>query len=92
LNARIQRIDKDIEKTRGKIHEQQARLRDLEKQKTEFENLEIVNAVRGMNISFADLAELLKAAKPNSLDTLATSSQVAPKLESSTNDDEEGND
>ena len=92
MNARIQRIDKDIEKTKSKIHEQQARLRDLEKQKTEFENLEIVNAVRGMNISFADLAVLLKAAKPNSLNTLATSSQVAPKLESDTNDDEEGND
>ena len=79
MNAKIQRICNEIEKSRGKIAAEQVRLRELEKQKTEFENLEIVNAVRGMNISFADLAEMLKQAKPNTLATLATSGQVAPK-------------
>ena len=63
MNAKIERINKEIDKTKGKISEQQARLRELEKQKTELENLEIVEAVRGMNISFADLAALLKSAK-----------------------------
>jgi len=73
LNAKIERVCKEIDKTKGKINEQQARLRELEKQKTELENVEIVDTVRGMDISFADLAELLKAAR-------ATSGQVGPKL------------
>jgi len=63
LNAKIERVNKEIEKAKGKIADQQARLRDLEKQKTELENLEIVEAVRGMDISFAELAVLLKATK-----------------------------
>ena len=63
MNAKIERVNKEIEKAKGKIADQQARLRDLEKQKTELENLEIVEAVRGMDISFAELAVLLKATK-----------------------------
>ena len=70
MNAKIERICKEIDKMRDKISEQQARLRELEKQKTELENMEIVDTVRGMDISFADLAE--KAAR-------ATSGQVGPK-------------
>ena len=63
MSAKIERINKEIDKTKGKISDQQARLRELEKQRTELENLEIVEAVRGMNISFADLAALLQSAK-----------------------------
>jgi hypothetical protein len=74
--VKIERVSKEIDRTKGKISEQQARLRDLEKQKTELENLEIVSAVRGMNISFADLAVLLKNTRP---ETSATSGQVGPK-------------
>jgi hypothetical protein len=72
LNAKIERVCKEIDKTKTKISEFQAKLRELEKQKTEFENIEIVDTVRGMNISFADLATLLKS---NNL----TSGQVGPK-------------
>ena len=89
MNAKMQRVCNEIEKSKGKIAAEQARLRELEKQKTEFENLEIVNAVRGMNISFADLAEMLKQAKPNTLATLATSGQVAPKSTEAAQDDNE---
>ena len=64
MNAKIERVNKEIEKAKGKIADQQVRLRDLEKQKTELENLEIVETVRGMDISFAELAVLLKSAKP----------------------------
>ena len=72
MNTKIERVCKEIDKTKGKISEQQTRLRELEKQKTELENIEIVDAVRGMDISFADLAELLKSAR-------VTSGQVGPK-------------
>jgi hypothetical protein len=79
MNAKIERVCKEIDKTKDKISEQQARLRDLEKQKTELENLDIVSTVRGMNISFADLAAMLKQANA---DSPGTSGQVGPKLDS----------
>ena len=75
MNAKIERVSKDIQKTREKINEFQTKLRELEKQKTELENLEIVDAVRGMDISLTDLADLLKAAKTGGV----TSGQVGPK-------------
>jgi len=84
MNAKINRVNNEIEKSKGKIAAEQTRLRELEKQKTELENLEIVNAVRGTNISFADLAELLKQANTNipGLSALAaTSGQHGPKSE-----------
>lgn len=75
MNAKIERVSKDIQKTKEKINEFQTKLRELEKQKTELENLEIVDAVRGMDISLTDLAALLKAAKTGD----ATSGQLGPK-------------
>lgn len=75
MNAKIERVCKDIQKTKEKINEFQTKLRQLEKQKTELENLEIVDAVRGMDISLTDLAALLKAAKTGG----ATSGQLGPK-------------
>ena len=79
MNAKISRVNREIDKTKEKISEQQARLRELEKQKTELENLDIVSTVRGMNISFTDLAELLKNVRTDSSGALATSGQVGPK-------------
>jgi len=81
MNAKIERVNKEIEKTKGKVAEQQARLRELDKQKTELENLEIVNAVRGMNISFDDLAGMLKQQGGNGS---VTSGQVGPKSTAAT--------
>ena len=79
MNAKIMRVNREIDKTKEKISEQQARLRELERQKTELENLDIVSTVRGMNISFTDLSELLKNICPDASGTLATSGQVGPK-------------
>ena len=74
MNAKIERVNKDIDKAKEKISEFQAKLKELERQKTELENTEIVEAVRGMDISFADLAELLKAARASA----ATSDNGVP--------------
>ena len=102
MNAKIERVCKEIDKTKDKISEQQARLRDLEKQKTELENLDIVSTVRGMNISFADLAALLKqsgADNPTTsgqvcpkLDSLAASAETAPTTDNNDNNEKEDND
>lgn len=58
-NNKLDRIDAEIAKTREKISEQQARLKELLSQKTELENLQIVQLVRSMRLSPAELTALL---------------------------------
>ncbi len=78
MNPKIERINKDIDKTKDKISEYQARLRELEKQKTELENTDIVEAVRGMDIPLTDLPAILKALRDQN-GAPFTSGQVGPK-------------
>ena len=56
---KIERIDQEIAKTREKIAEQQEKLKDLEAQKTEAENPEIVQMVRALRMTPAQLNALL---------------------------------
>ena len=56
---KIERIDREIVKTREKIAEQQDKLKGLEAQKTEAENLEIVQMVRAMRMTPAQLSAML---------------------------------
>ena len=78
MNARIEHVMKDIEKTKEKINEFQGKLRDFEKQKTELENIEIVEAVRGMSIPLDDLPAILKALR-NQSGAPSSSGQHGPK-------------
>ena len=57
--SKIERIDKEIQKTREKITEYQNKLRGLEAQKTEAENLQIISLVRSMRLTPAELTALL---------------------------------
>ena len=54
------KIEAEIEKVKAKIAEQQARLKELEQKKLDAENSEIVEIVRGMSISLADLPLVLQ--------------------------------
>lgn len=54
-NNKIDRINKEIAKTREKITEYQNKLKGLEAQKTEAENLEIVQLVRSMRLTPQEL-------------------------------------
>ncbi len=58
-NSKMERINKEITKTREKITELQNKLKGLEAQKTEAENLEIVQLVRAMKLTPQELNELL---------------------------------
>ena len=60
MNPKIEKLAKDSEKTKAKIAEQQARLRDLEKQKTELENTDFVAVARSYHLTPQELAEFLK--------------------------------
>ncbi len=57
---KIDRIDNEIAKTREKISEYQNKLRGLEAQKMEAENLQIVQLVRAMRLTPVELAVMLE--------------------------------
>ena len=53
---KLDRIEKDIEKTKDKIAALQKQLRELEAAKTEQENLQIIQLVRGLNMTPQEFA------------------------------------
>ena len=59
--ATVEKIRRDIEKTKEKISEQQKRLRALEAQLTEEESLEIVRMVKAVKMDNRELTAFLKA-------------------------------
>ena len=59
MNPKIEKLEKDIEKATAKIAELQKKVRDMQAQKTELENLQIVQLVRSMRLSPAELTALL---------------------------------
>ena len=67
---KIERIDQEIAKTREKIAEQQEKLKDLETQKTEAENLEIVQMVRALRMTPAQLSAMLAGGMVPGRDTV----------------------
>ena len=60
MNPKIEKLEKEIDKTKTKIAELQAKLRDLEKQKTDLDNTEFVAVARSYNLTPQELAEFLK--------------------------------
>lgn len=60
MNPKIDRLTRDIDKTRDKISELQTRLRDMERQKTEMENGEIVALFRSINVTPQELMGFIK--------------------------------
>lgn len=57
---RLEKIEKDLEKAREKAAECQTKVRELEKQKQEEENSQIVQAVRSMKLTPAELLAFFK--------------------------------
>ena len=61
MNNKLNKLQMEIDKIKQKITEQQAKLRELEQQKTEIENTEIVELVRSMKLNTGELSTFLKA-------------------------------
>ena len=61
-NPKIKKIDAEYEKNAAKIKRLQDRQRELEKERTELENLDIIGLVRGMGLTPDQLAALIGAA------------------------------
>ena len=75
--SRTAKVDAEIEKTKAKIAEHQTKLKELTVKRTEMENLEIVEIVRGLRIPLDQLTAMLQNIKGGG----KTSGQLVPKLE-----------
>ena len=73
--TKLEKIDKELEKSREKAAEWQAKIKDLEKQRQEEENSKIIQAVRSLKLTPSELAAFF------SNPTITTSGQVGPKPE-----------
>lgn len=58
-DTKVERLKADLVQAKEKASEWQARVRDIERQITEQENLEIIQAVRGMISAPEDLRAVL---------------------------------
>lgn len=61
MNPKIEKLGKEIEKTKVKITELQNKLRNLEEQKTELENTDYVAVARSFHLTPQQLADFLNA-------------------------------
>ena len=86
-NTKLDRIERDIEKTRAKILEQQKKLKDLEAQKTEEENAQIVQMVKAVHLDGTQLAAFLSASGCGKV--ISPLAEAAYPTEQEDSDDEE---
>ena len=60
MDPKIEKLEKEIDRTKAKIAEMQAKLRKLEEQKTELENTDYVAVARSFHLTPQELADFLK--------------------------------
>lgn len=77
---KIDKLDKELEKAREKAAEWQAKVRDLEKQRQEEENSIIVQTVRSLKLTPAELAAFFNDP------TIIASGQLGPKSDKTKED------
>lgn len=63
MNPKLKKVTDEMEKTRTKIAELQSRFRDLERQKTELENADIIAMVRGIDVPPDEFGEFVRLFK-----------------------------
>ena len=83
VTNKLDRIERDIQKTKTKIAELQKQLRELEAAKTEQENLQIVQLVRGLNMTPQEFAAFVRGG------ALQAPPAPQPEFEQEDNADEE---
>ena len=65
MNPKFKKIDAEYAKNAAKISALQNRQKELEKQRRELENLDIIGLVWGMGMTLEDLSALMKASHEN---------------------------
>ena len=87
MSNKLQKVLSEIDKVKEKIAVQQTRLRELEQQKTELENTEIVGMVRGLEVTPEELATIIQAIRSGNMGGLSVAAQNPEEQEEL--DDEE---
>ena len=94
MNPKVEKITAEIEKIRRKISSSQTRLRELERQKLELENADIIAMVRGVDIppdEFANFVQMFKAQQETVVPDLPLTADGKPKADDTQNEKEEEN-
>ncbi|MDL2237863.1 DUF4315 family protein [Christensenellaceae bacterium OttesenSCG-928-K19] len=78
MNPKLQRVVRDIERTTTKIAELQALLPELERQKTELENAEVIKVFRTADIAPDDFAEFIAAYRAQTQGGAAAKPAITP--------------
>lgn len=81
MNPKIEKLEKEIDRTKAKIAEMQAKLRKLEEQKTELENTDYVAVARSFHLTPQELADFLKSRQAGS------PTEVPPQEQEEMNED-----
>lgn len=84
---KLDKIEKEMQKTREKISELQSRMKELAAQKAEQENLQIVSLVRSLNLTPQQLKEFLQGAAEQPTPVPVTATGYTTEQED--NEDEE---
>ena len=66
MNAKLKKVLTDMKKIEDKMELLQWKWEELNKQKTEFENLEIIGLIRGAKISTENLNDVITAYRSKS--------------------------
>lgn len=82
MNPKIEKLEKEIDRTKAKIAEMQAKLRKLEEQKTELENTDYVAVARSFHLTPQQLADFLKSQQAS------PSGEVLPQEQEDGHEDE----
>ena len=67
MNPKIEKTVREIERTKVKIAELQALLPDLERQKTDLENTEIIRLVRSVSVPPGELEDFIRSYRAESM-------------------------
>lgn len=78
MNPKIKKIDAEYEKNAAKITELQERQKELEKQRLELENTDIIGIVRSMGLTPDQLSALIQSSR-------TTASATDPERKEGTN-------
>lgn len=79
MNPKLQKVTRDIERTKTKIEEFQALLPELERQKTELENAEIIKVFRSADVAPGDFAEFIAAYRAQAAGGTPAAAPTAPQ-------------
>lgn len=80
MNPKLQKVVRDIERTKTKMEELRALLPELEKQKTELENAEIIKAFRSADVAPDDFTEFIAAYRAQMAGGKPTVVPAAPQV------------